>query len=172
MTTEGPSGIKLTEIRDEFMQFMLRQVNGSAMVCERLAAELREVLMAALVIPVSDERQPAFVRPPASATLMTVTLPVATSFTGFMNVQTPEEFFSKADKFCQINGIPTKDRVRRVVAAALDGSVKLWYRFAGTAPNASWTPGCASPSTSQKCNHHITGTSDPSCGPKLLACQR
>ncbi|KAL3191687.1 hypothetical protein MRX96_059635 [Rhipicephalus microplus] len=58
---------------------------------ERLAAELRQALMAAPVIPMSDERQPAFVRPPAPATLMTVTSPIATTlprFAGLRDVQT------------------------------------------------------------------------------------
>lgn len=95
---------------------------------ERVAAELRQALMAASLIPVSDEPQPAFVGPPAPATLMTVTFPIATMlprFAGSRDVQTQEEFFSEVDNFRLINGIPTEDRVRRVFTAALDGSAKL-----------------------------------------------
>ncbi|KAL3182665.1 hypothetical protein MRX96_034578 [Rhipicephalus microplus] len=109
------------------------------MKCERLAAKLRQALMAAPVISVSDERQPAFVRPPAPATLMMMTSPIATTlprFAGFRDVHTTEESLSKVDNFCLINGIPTEDQVCRVIAAALDGSAKLWYRFAG--PFSSW----------------------------------
>ncbi|KAL3183331.1 hypothetical protein MRX96_000306 [Rhipicephalus microplus] len=70
---------------------------------------------------------------------MTVTSPITTTllrFAGFRDVQTPEESLIKVDNFCLNNGIPTEDRVRCVVIAALDGSAKLWHRFAG--PFTTW----------------------------------
>lgn len=139
MTSGGSSGIGPTEIPDEFVQFMLRQTNGSAIERERIASELRQALMAAPVVPGGNERRPAFVGPPATQMSATVTAPIATTlprFAGFQDVQHPEEFLSKVDNFCLINGIALEDRVRRVITAALDGSAKLWHRFAG--PFATW----------------------------------
>ncbi|KAH8028939.1 hypothetical protein HPB51_020727 [Rhipicephalus microplus] len=69
----------------------------------------------------------------------TVTAPIATTlprFAGFQDVHHPEEFLSKVDNFRLSNCIALEDRVRRVVTAALDGSAKLWHRFAG--PFATW----------------------------------
>ncbi|KAL3250558.1 hypothetical protein MRX96_055461 [Rhipicephalus microplus] len=90
--------------------------------------------MAAPVVPRGNERRPAFVGPPATQMSATMTVPIATTlprFAGFQDVQHPEELLSKVDNFCLINGIAPEDRVRRVVTTALDGSAKLWHRFAG-----------------------------------------
>ncbi|KAL3183329.1 hypothetical protein MRX96_000304 [Rhipicephalus microplus] len=94
--------------------------------------------MAAPVVPEGNERRLAFVGPPATQMSATVTAPIATTlprFAGFQDVRHPEEFLSKVDNFCLINDIALEDRVR-VVTAALDGSAKLWHRFAG--PFATW----------------------------------
>ncbi|KAL3189925.1 hypothetical protein MRX96_020264 [Rhipicephalus microplus] len=139
MTSGGSSGIGPTEIPDEFVQFMLHQTNGSAIERERIASELRQALMAAPVVPGGNERRPAFVGPPATQMSATGTARIANTlprFVGFQDVQHPEEFLNKVDNFCLINGIALEDRVRRVFTTALDGSAKLWHRFAG--PFATW----------------------------------
>ncbi|KAH7934493.1 hypothetical protein HPB51_029142 [Rhipicephalus microplus] len=138
MTSGGSSGIGPAKMPNDFVQFMLRQTNGLAIERERIASELRQALMAAPVVPGGNERRPAFVGPPATQMSATVTAPIATTFprfAGFQDVQHPEKFLSKVDNFRLINGIALEDRVR-VVTAALDGSAKLWHRFAG--PFATW----------------------------------
>ncbi|KAH7963468.1 hypothetical protein HPB52_021235 [Rhipicephalus sanguineus] len=121
-----------TEIPDDFVWFMLQQMNDLTFQHEHIASELQHALRATPVVLVSSDRQPAFVLPPATQMLATVTSPIATPLPrcgGFWDVQTPEEFLSKVDNFGLINGVPAEDRVRHIVAAALDSSVKLWYRF-------------------------------------------
>lgn len=51
-------------------------------------------------------------------------------------MQSPQEFLDMVENFCVAADIPSEDRVRRVIATVLDGSAKLWYRFAG--PCDSW----------------------------------
>ncbi|KAH6935350.1 hypothetical protein HPB50_005232 [Hyalomma asiaticum] len=82
MTSGGSSGIGPTEIPDEFVQFMLRQTNGSAIERERIASELRQALMAAPVVPGGNERRPAFVGPPATQMSATVARDLAYSAHG------------------------------------------------------------------------------------------
>ncbi|KAG0426459.1 hypothetical protein HPB47_026434, partial [Ixodes persulcatus] len=50
-------------------------------------------------------------------------------FTGFGDLQSPEEFVDPLDSFCLLNGIRPEDRLSRVVPAALEGSAELWFRF-------------------------------------------
>ncbi|KAM7286310.1 hypothetical protein ISCGN_033194 [Ixodes scapularis] len=52
-------------------------------------------------------------------------------FSGFGDLQSPEGFIEKLESYCLIQGVKPEDRISRVVPAVLDGSAKLWFRFAG-----------------------------------------
>lgn len=128
-------------ITDQFVQLLLQQTNGSPMERERVAAQVRDAIMAAAVPAASTasvNMAAPFVRAGiAEARPATVTAPAAMpKFEGFRDLQSPQEFLDKVENFCVAADIPTGDRVRRVIATALEGSAKLWYRFAG--PFESW----------------------------------
>ncbi|KAH9371892.1 hypothetical protein HPB48_019336 [Haemaphysalis longicornis] len=125
-------------IPDHFVQLLLQQTNGSPMERERVAAQVRDAIMAAAVPPAStasvNMAAPFLCAGIAEARPATaMTAPAAMpKFEGFRDLQSPQEFLDKVENFCMAADIPTGDRVRRVIATALKGSAKLRYCFAGT----------------------------------------
>lgn len=103
---------------------------------ERITTQVRDATMAAGVPPALaasvNMAAPFVCAGIAGARPVTVTAPAAMpKFEGFHDLQSPQQFLGKVENFCVAADIPTGDRVQRVIATALDGSAKLWYRFAG-----------------------------------------
>ncbi|KAH6927151.1 hypothetical protein HPB50_000012 [Hyalomma asiaticum] len=55
-------------------------------------------------------------------------------FSAFSDLQSPEVFLKRSDNICFISRIDEANRLSNVVAAALEGSIKLWWHFVGAFP--------------------------------------
>lgn len=112
---------------------LLRQTSGSPLEREQVAAVVRERVMAAPM--------PARF---AAAASTPVGMPVAAHdpvpklaashlprYTGFRDLQSPEEFLERLETFCIVSGVSAEKRLSHVVPAALEESAKLWWRFVG-----------------------------------------
>ncbi|KAH7978189.1 hypothetical protein HPB49_004784 [Dermacentor silvarum] len=113
---------------------------------ECLAAQVRQALMVAPIstfeassAPTTEANMAAsFAHAGITGTRSTTVTTLATTlrFEGFRYMQSPHEFLEGVQNFRVMADITSGDRVRRLIATALDGSAKLWYRFAG--PFDSW----------------------------------
>ncbi|KAH7950381.1 hypothetical protein HPB49_023337 [Dermacentor silvarum] len=111
-----------------------------------LAAEVPQVVRAAPIATCSTSSAPSAEANIAASFVLaattglrseTVTARAAVPrFEEFRIVQSPQEFLDKVENVCVAVDIPGKDHVRCVISTTLDGSAKLWYRFAG--PFDSW----------------------------------
>ncbi|KAH7958652.1 hypothetical protein HPB49_003809 [Dermacentor silvarum] len=52
-------------------------------------------------------------------------------FSGFDVLQSPEVFLERLENFCLVSGIYSAKMFSNVVPAALEGSVRLWWRLVG-----------------------------------------
>lgn len=124
----------------DLVQAMLRGTDGSALQRERVAAHVRELLLAAPIDP-ADARAPdtaasLFVEPAVATAAQRFVALEPPKFAGFGDLQSPDEFLDRLDSFCLLNGVKPGDRLTHVVPAALEGSAKLWFRF--TEKFADW----------------------------------
>lgn len=105
--------------------------HGSLLQREQIAAQLREFLMGVPIVP-----QPAMAALPMAAQIGTTDTHQFLSlkprrFARFGDLQSLEEFIDRLDSCCPLNGVKPEDRLTHIVPATLEGSAKLWFRFAG-----------------------------------------
>ncbi|KAL3203329.1 hypothetical protein MRX96_041945 [Rhipicephalus microplus] len=112
---------------------LLLGTDGSAMERERIAAVMRDRVMAT----------PLPMAPHVGAwTVNTGAVPRATDgsaprlaaahlprYSGARDLQSPEEFLERLENFCLVTGVAADKRLTHVVPAALEGGAKLWWRF-------------------------------------------
>ncbi|KAM7309662.1 tetratricopeptide repeat protein 28 [Ixodes scapularis] len=103
---------------------LLAQTDGSAMDRERLSSCVRDVL---LNTPLQQDTE-ARTQEPTPWKCGNIQLP---KFIGYEDRQSPTDFLDKFENFCLVTGVPDSKRVRQVLPAALEGTAKLWWRFAG-----------------------------------------
>ncbi|KAG0426063.1 hypothetical protein HPB47_026808 [Ixodes persulcatus] len=97
---------------------------------EQIAAHIRELLIAA-PIDLAEAVTATNGAPDLDSMHALWTSAQLSRFSGFADLQSPEEFIEKLESYCLIHGVKPEDRISRVVPAVLDGSAKLWFRFAG-----------------------------------------
>ncbi|CAN7995932.1 unnamed protein product [Ixodes pacificus] len=103
---------------------LLAQTDGSAMDWERLSSCVRDVL---LNTPLQQDTE-ARTQEPTPWKCGNIQLP---KFIGYEDRQSPTDFLDKFENFCLVTAVPDSKRVRQVLPAALEGTAKLWWRFAG-----------------------------------------
>lgn len=103
---------------------LLAQTDGSAMDRERLSSCVRDVLLNTPLQQDTDART----QEPTPWKCGNIQLP---KFIGYEDRQSPTDFLDKFENFCLVTGVPDSKRVRQVLPAALEGTAKLWWRFAG-----------------------------------------
>ncbi|CAN7999996.1 unnamed protein product [Ixodes hexagonus] len=103
---------------------LLAQTDGSAMDRERLSSCVRDVL---LNTPLQQDTE-ARTQEPTPWKCGNIQLP---KFIGYEDRQSPTDFLDKFENFCLVTGVPEGKRVRKVLPAVLEGTAKLWWRFAG-----------------------------------------
>ncbi|CAN7947185.1 unnamed protein product [Ixodes pacificus] len=123
-------------VPEGLVQQLLRQTDGSALQREHAAAQWTFFVMAAPMltgaeVPVATVAtvHPSGGRVPRIAAQLA-------KFSGFSDLQSPEEFLERLENFCLVTGVAADKRLSQVVPAALEGSAKLWWRFVGDF--ASW----------------------------------
>lgn len=124
-------------IPPEVLQQLRDSTSGTPIELERLAAQIRNLLLAA---PSADDATatitgvPAPARPLSHAGHDSLNLkgaPIALPrFVGYEDGQSPREFLERYKEYCDVCGIPTESRVQ-LLPAALDGTAKQWWRFVG-----------------------------------------
>lgn len=131
-------------IPPEVLQQLRESTSGTPIELERLAAQIRSMLLAN---PAADNGQgathnseavPTPVRPTSESRLNNshdslnlkgapIALP---KFVGYHDGQSPREFLERYAEYCDVCGIPTESRLQ-LLPAALDGPAKQWWRFVG-----------------------------------------
>lgn len=164
MTDETASEIAQTPnepiIPPEVLQQLLATTSGTVLDRERLAAQLRNVLLAATVAdntetpgaktnheeatrPNGDTTRPDGMATAATTGHRHETGPALTirgppvplpKFTGYRDKQSPQEFLDRYGEYCDICGIPPERRAQ-MLPASLEGSAKQWWRFTGGFPD-------------------------------------
>ncbi|KAM7285424.1 NF-kappa-B essential modulator-like [Ixodes scapularis] len=100
------------------------QTDGGAMDRERLSSCVRDVFLNTPLQQDTDARM----QEPTPWKCGNIQLP---KFIGYEDRQSPTDFLDKFENFCLVTGVPDSKRVRQVLPAALEGTAKLWWRFAG-----------------------------------------
>lgn len=119
----------------EFLRTLVEQTDGTALQREHMASYVRELLLATPIGSAENQSPPliaaAVTATDAAADARLRPIPVQPpKFVGFGDLQAPDEFLDRLESFCLVHGVKLEDRLSRVVPAALEGSAKLWLRFA------------------------------------------
>lgn len=110
---------------DNVVQELLALTSGSTMDRERMAVQVRDLLMNT---PVASPEDRASQQGSMPWKCLNLSLP---KFIGYEDTQTPKEFLEKLEMFCSLTGVPQDKRLRQVLPAALEGTAKLWWKFTG-----------------------------------------
>ncbi|KAH8032159.1 hypothetical protein HPB51_023303 [Rhipicephalus microplus] len=129
----GPTTAADDMPRLQGVEELLLGIDGSAMEHERIAAVVRDRVMAT-PLPTTLHV--------GAWTVNTGAVPRATDdsapwlaaaylprYSGARDLQSPEEFLERLENFCLVTGVAADKRLTHVVPAALEGGVKLWWRF-------------------------------------------
>lgn len=142
MTSGGSSGISAAAFENArglevAVNELLLQTDGSVLERERIAAYVRDrvmaaplptaaTVMAAVGAGAASVNVPHRVTEDAAPRLAAAPLP---RYSGVRDLQSPEEFLERLENFCLVAGVAADKRLTQVVPAALDGGAKLWWRF-------------------------------------------
>lgn len=116
---------------DNVVQELLALTSGSTMDRERMAVQVRDLLMNTPVASPEDRASQQGFMP---WKCLNLSLP---KFIGYEDTQTPKEFLEKLEMFCSLTGVPQDKRLRQVLPAALEGTAKLWWKFMGDSTTGS-----------------------------------
>lgn len=135
MASDPTTAVEDTPGLQGVVEELLLRTDGSAMERERIAAVVRDRVMAT----------PLPTAPHVGAwavTANTGAVPRATDdsaprlaathlprYSGVRDLQSPEEFLERLENFCLVTGVAADKRLTHVVPAALEGGAKLWWRF-------------------------------------------
>lgn len=155
MTEDDPTSPEQVTVPHQLIQQLLSTTTGSAMDRERVAGQVRELLMSATLetepgthktadpdrpnpgaAPRPNQDNVVAGRQDCAATLTIRGSPVPLpKFSGYEDTQSPPEFLERYKEYCDICGISADRRVQ-LLPASLEGSAKKWWKFTGGF--ASW----------------------------------
>lgn len=135
MASDSATAVEDTPGLQGVVEGLLLHTDGSAMERERIAAIVRDRVMAT-PLPTSPHVGAGAVTVATGAVLRATDDSAhrlaATHFprySGVRDLQSPEEFLERLENFCLVTGVAADKRLTQVVPAALEGGAKLWWRF-------------------------------------------